>query len=714
MSEKEPIYKDKTDLNNNTHRLDEGSKSNDINKSDLGTRFNVVESHLSNYKIKAIAIFKLLKRLPFLLLSSRFKEHQAFFESIQIKLRQARVPISYEMYVSNAVFFSIFSAFIGAISGLFLAYTLVYLVGLPATLTDLSLSQSIAWILNYRDLVISLLIVTAFTLIFFILVFSTFLIYPSFIASERKNKIDSQIPYAVTFMYAQSKGGMNIIEVLRELAQSVNTYGEVSKEVDVIIRDIDYFGNDLRTAIINSIELTPSERFQDLMYNLLAVIDAGGNISEYFQDKSEQYLEQASNDQKGFLETLGLLAESYVTAFVAGPLFIIIVGVMMAVMGSGSDVMLYALIYAILPIGSILFIVMISIITPEDGGKVELLETDIEKYDTHFENLAMNDGSYNDPLTEKEKNVYQFEQLRKSKKLLKIKSLFKNPMIPLVENPHSSLVITIPIAFIVAIVPLLTNFDNLHTTSDIVSFIDDKVLLAAYITIVPLSFFHEIKFMKTKRFEKNLPDFLKKLASANETGMTLKDSIQMILTSNPKSMDGEISKIWRDINWGVNITDSLIRFANRTKTRLIARSFTLITKALESSGDIGEVLRVAARDATAYQNLKSERTMNMMIYIVIIYIAYFVFVGVIYVVSSTFLEEMAAAGERLSSTGHQVGFLSTFDLDSYTQLFKHAAIIQGFSSGLLAGAMGEGNVTSGLKHSIVLMSIGFFLFAILI
>jgi len=112
------------------------------------------------------------------------------------------------------------------------------------------------------------------------------------------------------------------------------------------------------------------------MYNLLTVIDSGGNIPTYFRDKSEQYLNSAKIEQKGFLETLGLIAESYVTAFIAGPLFIIILGVMMAVMSNGSNAMIYAIIYGMIPIGSLMFVVMISIITPGSSGEAPLLPTE--------------------------------------------------------------------------------------------------------------------------------------------------------------------------------------------------------------------------------------------------------------------------------------------------------------------------------------------------
>lgn len=304
------------------------------------------------YTKKATALLSLFKKVPFVLLGDRMKAKKSKYSNLQLKLKQARIPTSYEMYISNAIFYSIVSGLIGAILGLFTTYIVLLVVGLPDKITKLTFGPSTAWILDYKELIIAFFIIIVLSALLGGITYGFFMLYPGFQASERKGKIDRQLPYAVTFMYALTKGGMNIIDVFRLLARSEDTYGEVSKEVDTFVRDMDYFGHDLRTALANVSEMTPSSRFQDLMYNLLTVIDSGGNISRYFQDKADQYLQQTVIDQKGFLETLGLLAESYVTAFVAGPLFIIIMGVMMAVMGSGTSTMVYAIIYAVLPIGS--------------------------------------------------------------------------------------------------------------------------------------------------------------------------------------------------------------------------------------------------------------------------------------------------------------------------------------------------------------------------
>lgn len=640
--------------------------------------------------------FRKLKTLPFVLLGDRMKAHKDRFRDLRIAMRQARIPMSYEMYLSNAVFYSIIAGLVGAFMGMLLAYMVVSVVGLPPQITHLKFTPSTAWMLKYKDISISIFIVVFLTVLLGGITYMLFLVYPGFRAGERKGSIDKNLPYAVTFMYALSRGGMNVIEILRSLSKCTDTYGEVAREMDVIVRDMDYFGNDLRTALHSICEITPSENFRDLMYNLLTVIDSGGNISIYFKDKSEQYLNKARVEQKGFLETLGLIAESYVTAFVAGPLFIIILGVMMSVMGSGSEVMIYAIIYAVIPIGSMMFVVMVDIITPGATGEAPLLPTQ-----AYVGDIVV-------PETQ-EKNT--FVKFVKSRDTIKLKAMLRDPLKPMKEKPHYSLIVTVPIALVYLIVSLF----GAMRAPNFIDFIDDRVVFTAFIMIIPLMIFHEYKKRREDRVQSQIPDFLKKLASTNETGMTLRESIKL-MTHSDIGLSKEIKKIWNDIEWGLAINEALIRFANRVRTHIVARSVTLLTKANESSGDIGEVLNVAARDVSAEQELKSERRINMFIYVVIIYISFLVFIGIIYIISTTFLNEMVKAGEKVSGSGGGVVplSLSREKLGVYNRIFFHGALIQGFSSGLIAGVMGEGSVLSGLKHSVIMISIGYLLFTLFV
>ncbi len=640
--------------------------------------------------------FRKLKRLPFVLLGDKIKARQEKFYDLRIALRQARIPMSYEIYISNALFYSFISGIIGAIIGLLIAYIIVSVVGLPPAITKLTFTESTAWLLKYRNISISIFIMIFLTALFGGITYGLFLLLPAFQAGERKQSIDKNLPYAVTFMYALSRGGMNVIEILRSLAKSENTYEDTSREIDVVLRDMDYFGSDLKSALHNLCEITPSEKLKDLMYNLLTVIDSGGNIAVYFKDKSEQYLNSAKVEQKGFLETLGLIAESYVTAFVAGPLFIIILGVMMAVMSNGSNVMIYAIIYAVIPIGSLMFVVMVSIITPGSAGEAPLLPT--ESYV----------GEIVVPETEEKNKFLNFIHSRDN---IKFKKILLDPLKPFKEKPVYTFLITAPIALIYLTITIIGGLRS----PNIVDYVDDPVVYSFYILAIPLLIFHEYKRGWEEKIQAQFPDFLKKLASTNETGMTLRDSIKL-MTHTDMGMGKEIKKIYNDIDWALTINEALRRFANRVRTHVVARSITLVTKANESSGDIGEVLNVAARDAAAEQELKNERRVSMFIYIIIIYMSFIIFIGIIYVISSTFLEQMVKAGERVTSSGSRAIAMSLTreGLADYNRIFFHGALIQGVCSGLIAGVMGEGSVLSGLKHSVIMVTIGYLLFKLFV
>ena len=239
----------------------------------------------------------------------------------------------------------------------------------------------------------------------------------------------------------------------------------------------------------------------------------------------------------------------------------------------------------------------------------------------------------------------------------------------------------------------------------------------ALIIMIPLAFFYEKKQKKEKRIKKQFPEFLHKLAITNEIGMTLPQSIEIMAKSGSGgSMSLEVKKIWNDIDWGLGVSEAFIRFANRLKMASIGRTITLLTRAFKSSGDITDVLNITSKDARVTNKLESDRRISMLIYVVIIFMSFMVFTIVIYILSSSFLPVMAEAGSDMASTGQAAGgtFMGDFDLDFYYRIFFHAAILQGFSSGLVAGQMGEGKVLSGLKYSIVMMIIAYVLFTLFI
>ncbi len=675
-----------------------------------------------------------LSTIAHVIFGGEVRKHKDKYYTLQKQLRQAHMAQPYEVYVSVAYLVSMIVGFIGALIGVFVAFLVLGMINSRGNFTNIHMPETLTWLTPFTDVIVIFLGMSIMAVLGYYITFTVIMLIPAINASDRKSKINKQVPYAVTFMYALSKGGMNIISILRALNAAESTYGEVSREIGLIIRDMDYFGNDLRTAIINCINQTPSDMLQDLLTNLLSVIDSGGDVTAYLYGKTDQYLQRLMQDQKSFLEILGLIAESYVTAFVAGPLFIIIMSSVMTIMSGGSPILLYVIIYGMLPLGSIMFIILISMLTPteeEATNKFEIKKVNL--YDT----VPMEESGLS-----KAEERKMLEKIKAGKKSLKLKEFIANPLGPIQEKPELSLIISVPIAILfVGLYMALTSgslsqamvnvsqlqHSKVANTGDpliifgpIIGYFDDIIVFFLLIVMMPLAVFFERKTWRERRISAEMPDFLKKLASTNETGMTLTQSIALIANANFGTISREVQKVHKSLQWGIDVNTALKMFANSLNTALSTRVITLITKAAESSGDIRDVLNVAANDAKMGEQIRKERSDGMLIYVVIIFISYCVFIYCVYTLSSTFIPVMATAGgHNAAATSGSASlqgatFIQSFNPDDYKRLFFHAAIIQGLFAGILAGVMGEGRWMSGLKYAIVMMIISYLMFALFI
>lgn len=192
-------------------------------------------------------------------------------------------------------------------------------------------------------------------------------VYPDYRAGERRRLIERDLPYAVNFIAAMASAGVVPTVLLRDLARE-KTYGEVSREVAWLVRDIDLLGVDLLTAIHRATARTPSRKFQEFLQGAKTTILSGGDLKSYFLAKADQYMGENRRVQKEFLESLGLLAESYVTVVIAGPLFMIVMLSIMLLIGNSnvsSEAFLFLLVFVMLPLAHATFSWIIKNTAPE-------------------------------------------------------------------------------------------------------------------------------------------------------------------------------------------------------------------------------------------------------------------------------------------------------------------------------------------------------------
>jgi len=159
---------------------------------------------------------------------------------------------------------------------------------------------------------------------------------PSSTAKRRGAEIDRKIGPAMSFVSAMASADVNIDQIFRDLAQE-KIYGAVADEAAWITRDTELLGVDILSAIRAGANRTPSKRFQDFLQGVVTTATSGGQLKPYFLLKAEQYQRENKLDVLRRTETMGLLAETFVTVVVAFPLFLVIIIAIFAIIGSGGS-----------------------------------------------------------------------------------------------------------------------------------------------------------------------------------------------------------------------------------------------------------------------------------------------------------------------------------------------------------------------------------------
>ena len=291
------------------------------------------------------------KRLGFLI-NNRLNA----FEELHAPLRKGDIPLNLGAYVSAMMLTTII---VGVLS---LIISIIIVPLFLGKFVSSIISSSASSDLTSNILLIILIPILA--------AFSTFMIfwtYPSFKAGERARKINLALTNAVNTMATIAGTGVSPAIIFWSLVE-FRRYGEVSRESEKILNDIENFGLDLVQALQRAANRSPSPLFSELLWKMIATIRTGGNLKEYLYLEGNRLMEIERMKTEAAIETIGLIAEAYVTALVVGPVFIIIMTTIMGIMGTSmSQVNLInnLVVYFGLPIGYAVFIIAVDQVAPK-------------------------------------------------------------------------------------------------------------------------------------------------------------------------------------------------------------------------------------------------------------------------------------------------------------------------------------------------------------
>lgn len=253
----------------------------------------------------------------------------------------------------------------------YMAYTWMttLLVGIAMAIVALVAGGIIWGILGIDE---SLVLISSILLVVIppVLTYVVLLSLPASKAKARGRNIDKHIGPAMSFIAALASADVNIDVIFKELSKQ-DIYGEIKNEAEWITRDTELLGVDILTAISKAAQRTPSSKFQEFLQGVVTTSTSGGQLKPYFLQKAEQFEKEYKLEMRKQLETLGLLAESFVTVVVAFPLFLVVIMAIMAIVPSGGGsadstvMLLYMVVGLMIPISQFGFIFVIWNMTKE-------------------------------------------------------------------------------------------------------------------------------------------------------------------------------------------------------------------------------------------------------------------------------------------------------------------------------------------------------------
>lgn len=145
------------------------------------------------------------------------------------------------------------------------------------------------------------------------LVFLIIMRSPRISQGSRSAALDNELPFMVGFIVVLAGGGISPIASIRRIAKMSDIFPNAAKEAKRILLDIDVFGLDPITALEKAAETSPNKQFSELLYGYTTIIKTGGDISSFLNNKLKEIYEARALKTKKAADTIGTLAEGYVT-----------------------------------------------------------------------------------------------------------------------------------------------------------------------------------------------------------------------------------------------------------------------------------------------------------------------------------------------------------------------------------------------------------------
>jgi archaeal flagellar protein FlaJ len=281
------------------------------------------------------------------------------------------------------------------------------------------------------------------------------------------------------------------------------------------------------------------------------------------------------------------------------------------------------------------------------------------------------------------------------------------------------------ITLIIAVFLLLGDFYFLRGGIFFVPFLAVVALVAA------LPHFLDIlgENKRQKDIEARFPEFVRNLTGAIKSGMPASQAVVHVAEGDYGALTPNLKKLANQIEWSIPFHKAFVNFGRETENPILKRAIATVIQAEQAGGNIEDVLTSVTESLMQIKKIKEERKSTIHSQIMQSYIIFFVFLAVMIVIQNLLIPYMVKFGTtNAADTGvgtaqiagginlqanldfsSPIAFAGSFIgwVMSLNGIFLLMSMIQGLFAGVVLGKLAEGDLTSGLKHSVALMTVAF-------
>jgi flagellar protein FlaJ len=234
-------------------------------------------------------------------------------------------------------------------------------------------------------------------------------------------------------------------------------------------------------------------------------------------------------------------------------------------------------------------------------------------------------------------------------------------------------------------------------------------LCGALIAIVPPVLVFYRRYTENKQVERQFAIFIADFTEAIDSGMTLPMAIKYCSGKDYGILTSHIRGITAQVEWGIPFRDALRLFSEKIESLPVKRAITTIIETYKVGGKVSDTLKAVGESLLEINKIKAERSVSVQSQILTSYLIFFVFIFILVILQSFLIPALAPKSNVMGMPS--MGGSSVPELFP-PELFVNFILVQGFFAGLATGKMAEGSIMGGVKHSIVLIVIGYSVFSI--